>query len=513
MERPSVQTKNVIPWTPFIPHKPHPKQLAFLLLNDFLEVGYGGSAGPGKSEALLMAALQFVDVPGYAAIIFRKTLRDLEQPSALLSRAYSWLSPWFPHVKYIPAKHLFLFPSGATLSFGYMGEARCEDRYQGAEYSFVGFDECTQHFEEDYLYLFSRLRQPECDKHEGRKIDGVSDPLPFDPNCRTCQEYSALRKVPLRMRSATNPGSIGHAWYKERFGIDYDESTGHWVGTNRERPFVPARYTDNPSIDHSEYIKSLMNLDPVTRAMLLDGDWAASQDARFKKQWFCKYDQKGDMFILEHRNGSRTNLHRSLLQIYFTIDPAASVREGIADRTFHKLGAKSHSVISCWGVTPTGDLLWLDMDRMQVESPELLQRTRAMVRVWRPSFVVCEAIGVGLPIYQMMSSMGIPTVPLRSVPDKVANAVEAQVRAEQGKVFLPRDGKAWLKPLNDEVFTWTGHPHEQADIIDTFSNACHEVTRLAGEDQFDTMLPAAQVLTSAPAFDMPFGAPSSPSFY
>jgi len=35
-----------------------------------LEVLFGGSAGGGKSDALLMAALQYVDVPGYAAILF-----------------------------------------------------------------------------------------------------------------------------------------------------------------------------------------------------------------------------------------------------------------------------------------------------------------------------------------------------------------------------------------------------------------------------------------------------------
>lgn len=502
------QPKPIIPWPvfegyPIIPHKPHPKQLAFLLLNDFYEVGFGGSAGPGKSEALLMAALQYVDVPHYAAIIFRKTLSDLQQPNALLSRAFSWLSGW-PWVKYEPAKHCFTFyPSGATLTFGYIGEFRSEDRYQGAEYSFVGFDEATQHFEEDYTYLFSRLRQPRCEKHEGRTTNGEPDPLPFHPSCALCREYSPLRSVPLRMRSATNPGSIGHKWYKKRFGIEFDQNTGHWVGRNREAPFVPARFTDNPSIDHKEYAKGLSNLDPLTRAMLLDGDWAASQDARFKRQWFGTYEMKGDMIIITHRNGEKRTLHKSYLQIYTTIDPAASAREGIAGVRFQKMGEKSSSVISTWGVTPTGDLLWLDMDTSQTEAPDFLQRVKTIVRIWRPSFVVCEAIGVGLPIFQMLSAMGIPVEPLRSVPDKVANAIEAQVRSEQGKVFLPHHAP-WMTAVDDQVFIWTGHPHEAADIVDTFSNACHQVTRLAGEDQFDPLCGSAAIASaSTPSFDNP----------
>ena len=78
-------------WSPYIPHDPTPKQLAYLLL-PHREAFYGGAAGGGKSDALLMGALQHVDVPGYAAMILRKTLSDLKQPGALLDRAHSWLS-------------------------------------------------------------------------------------------------------------------------------------------------------------------------------------------------------------------------------------------------------------------------------------------------------------------------------------------------------------------------------------------------------------------------------------
>ena len=75
---------------PWIPHEPTPKQAEFLLMPD-LEVLFGGSAGGGKSDALLMAALQYVDVPGYAAILFRRTYTDLSLPGALMDRAHEWL--------------------------------------------------------------------------------------------------------------------------------------------------------------------------------------------------------------------------------------------------------------------------------------------------------------------------------------------------------------------------------------------------------------------------------------
>ena len=101
---------------PWIPHLPTPRQARFLTIPS-REAFYGGAAGGGKSDALLMAALQYVTVPGYSAIIFRKTYADLSLPGALMDRAADWLqgkAHWSAKTK------KWTFPSGATVSFGYM---------------------------------------------------------------------------------------------------------------------------------------------------------------------------------------------------------------------------------------------------------------------------------------------------------------------------------------------------------------------------------------------------------
>ena len=214
---------------------------------------YGGAAGGGKSDALLMGALQYVDVPRYAAIIFRLTYADLALPEALMDRAQEWLGP--TDAVWHSAEHKLTFPSGASVSFGYLETQKDKYRYQSAAFQYIAFDELTQFAEDRYRYLFSRLRRP----------DGLGGTVP-------------LARVPLRMRAASNPGGLGHEWVKQRFLTE---------GAAKGRVFIPAKLGDNPYLDQEEYRQSLAELDPVTRAQLLNGDWAArTAGGVFRREWF-----------------------------------------------------------------------------------------------------------------------------------------------------------------------------------------------------------------------------------
>jgi hypothetical protein len=256
--------------TGYIPYKPHPRQHAFLWL-DCQEALYGGAAGGGKSDALLMAALQYVDVPGYSAILFRRVYPDLKQAEGLIPRSKEWMSN--TDARWNENDHRWTFPSGATLTFAHLQYEDSKYHYQGAAFQFIGFDELTQFTDSQYRYLFSRLRRPK-----------ITDDLP--PAVRRRRE--ALGRVPLRMRGASNPGGAGHRWVKHRLILketdpDDPEDT---VERAQERIFIPAKLQDNPSLDRAEYERSLANLDRQTREQLLNGDW----DARPPGDWvFPKY--------------------------------------------------------------------------------------------------------------------------------------------------------------------------------------------------------------------------------
>ena len=201
-----------------------------------LEGLFGGAAGGGKSSALLMSALQYVDVPGYSAILFRRTYADLSLPGALMDRFRQWVTN-YDDVHWNNNTYIATFPSGARVTFGYLNNVNDYLRYKGSEFQFIGMDEVTEIRENDYRYLFSRLRRP---------TDGP------------------LSQVPLRMRAASNPAPN---WVRQRFIVE---------GKETGRIFVPSKLTDNPGIDAESYRQALMALDPIERRRLEMGDWWAT---------------------------------------------------------------------------------------------------------------------------------------------------------------------------------------------------------------------------------------------
>jgi predicted phage terminase large subunit-like protein len=482
-------------WSKYIPHDPTVKQLE-ALKNDSKELLFGGALGGGKSDYLLMCALQYADLPGYASAVFRKSLTDLKLPGALLDRARDWLQPFMKtrrnpsgDVTYVPGEHTYYFktrnPDGslgipARLCFCYIGEANIKDRYQSAEFQTVCFDEISQwETAGDYKFMTTRLRKNVCRIH-GKNKDGSANYV------EGCDECDLKKASPTRLRAATNPGGLGGLWIKKRWQIlpdpelypDKREALKAiregvrvpFVGTHPNRVFVPSYIDDNPFLDQVQYREFLDELDPHLRSQLRDGNWEARADSRYKREharYYRIYDNAVEI-------GSVMHPFTYFEKLFITVDPAGTIKEGVIDQEVGGSNSESHTVISVWGVTADRNLFWLDMVRFRDEIPQVVDQIARVYGKYHPRYVLIEQNGVGLGVAQYVAKLGIPVKKIHKGRDKLENSTAAQLMMRAGKIWLPDNAK-WIDECEDELFAWTGLPSEQDDVIDTLSDAANDI--------------------------------------
>lgn len=373
-----------------------------------------------NSDALLMCALQYVDVPGYSSILFRKSYADLTKPGALMDRAKEWLLP-FKEVRWDEKDKKFTFylqgtrHLTSTLQFGYLENSNDRYNYQGGEYQFIGFDELTHISKDNYTYMFSRLR----------RLKGVD--------------------IPLRVRGASNPpDDDGGQWVRERFIVE---------GPKEGRIFIPAGLDDNPYLDKQEYEKTLEQLDPVTRARLREGDWSITRKGNmFKREWFELVDTLPP--------------HRRTIRWW---DMAASDEEKAKRR--NKSGEPDYTasvkVSEFRGIYYIEDIIRV---RKAPDSTETLQHVTA----------VADGYGVAICEEQEPGSSGIAVINnksrtifkgynYRGVPSsgsKVDRALIASAAAGNGNIKILR-GIRNLEEFLNELESFPGGIHD--DMVDCLS--------------------------------------------
>ncbi len=231
---------------------PQPRQKAFLERFED-EALYGGAAGGGKSEALVVEALRQAATPHYRALVLRKTRPEL---SELVDKSLRYYPKAFPGAVWKSGEGVWLFPSGAKVRFGSMQHEKDRLKFQGRAFDYIAFDELTHFSYQEYAYLFSRNR-------------------PSGPGTR------------VYMRATANPGGVGHAWVRERFLSPAPPMTtfrehvpvvfpdGHVEQRSRSRIFVPSTVFDNPMLLENDpgYLGRLAALPEAERRALLYGDW------------------------------------------------------------------------------------------------------------------------------------------------------------------------------------------------------------------------------------------------
>ena len=232
------------------------------------EVLYGGSAGGGKSYAMLADPLRYLQHSQFSGLLLRHTTEELRE---LVWKSQELYPKVIPNIKWSERKMQWVTPAGGRLWFSYLDREEDVLRYQGLAFTWIGFDELTQW------------------------------PTPFAWNYLRSRLRTASNDLPIYMRATTNPGGRGHHWVKKMFidpapagksfwatDIEKDEVLKYPSGHSKagqplfKRRFIPARLFDNPYLaEQGDYESMLLSLPEQQRRQLLEGDWDIKEGAAF----------------------------------------------------------------------------------------------------------------------------------------------------------------------------------------------------------------------------------------
>lgn len=233
---------------------PNERQKEFFL-STARHIGYGGARGGGKSWAMrrkfVLLALKY---PGLKLLILRRTLPELRE-----NHVMPLLTELHGFAKYNDDQKAFAFPNGSRIKLGYCDNDRDVLQFQGQEYDVIGMEEAT-HFTDAMRTFFTTANR--------------STRTDFKP----------------RMYYTSNPGGVGHAWFKRLF-IDREYA-------NKERAedyvFIPAKVYDNKVLMDSnpEYVEALENLPEDMREAHLHGNWDV-----FAGQYFREWRRETHVIV------------------------------------------------------------------------------------------------------------------------------------------------------------------------------------------------------------------------
>lgn len=226
--------------------KPTKKQEQFISCPfEVFEALYGGAAGSGKSEILILLPIiyKFHDHPLFKGLIMRRTFPELE--AEIIKRSVEW----YPSTGavYNESKREWRWPRGASIKFGHAEKEQDVRKYDSAQYNYFAPDESTSFTEFQYRFIsFSRVRSRSAD-------------------------------LPAIVRAATNPGNIGHVYFRDRFVAPFKEG-GRIIKDSKTgllRLFIQATIRDNPHLleANPQYVQMLENLPEAEKRAKLLGDW------------------------------------------------------------------------------------------------------------------------------------------------------------------------------------------------------------------------------------------------
>jgi Phage terminase large subunit len=200
------------------------------------QVGFGGARGGAKSHAMLcqIALDDCRRQPGLKALLLRKVGKAAKEgfedlrAKILRTTTHEWRR----------GEGILTFPNGSRIILGHFKDESDIDAYLGLEYDVIGVEEATTLTHSKYRAI------------------------------RTCNRTSKAGWRP-RIYTTTNPGGVGHTWYKATFIRPWQ------AARESDTRFVPSTVDDNRFVN-AGYTSTLDALTGWQKRAWRYGEWDIS---------------------------------------------------------------------------------------------------------------------------------------------------------------------------------------------------------------------------------------------
>lgn len=251
---------------------------------------YGGSAGSGKSFALLMEPLRNLYNPLFKVVCFRRTGVQVRNAGGLWDDSFQLYYPL--GAKPREAIMEWEFESGMTMKFSHLENEKDIYSWQGAQIALIEFDELTHFTEKQFWYLQSRLRSM---SGVPGYVRATCNPDPDSFVRYLVDWYIGPDGYPIPERS----GRIRY-FIRQGEGLIWSDSKEELLetyGSNqipKSFTFIAAKIYDNQILLKKDpgYLSNLHALSRVDRMRLLEGNWNVRESAGmlFRREWFQMVD-------------------------------------------------------------------------------------------------------------------------------------------------------------------------------------------------------------------------------